>query len=803
MSRCGRVVLLWVLLLPFTLPLAAQGTAPGAIDGTIAGPEGPLAGADVELEGTIARAVTDSAGGFRLENIAPGSYRLAFRAVGMIPLHRGVEVAAGATSRVEVRLAAAAQQLRELSVTAQRPAGGAVAPLPEVSDGQIFAGRRTEVVSLDSVDVNAAGNVARQVLGRVPGLTVAETEGAGFPSNGIGFRGLNPTQSTEVNVRQNGYNIAADPYGYPETYFVPPAEALERVELVRGASSLGYGSQFGGVVNYVIRDGGTNRTPELRTRVTGGSFESFNGFGDVGGSAGGGVTYYGFVQGRTQDGWRPNNGSRQVTAFGRVRWRPSPAWRLGVEYTLFRNRIQMPGGLTDAQFDEDPRSSFRERNWLRSPWNLVALTADWSPSERLTWRTTVAGNLSERALVWRNEDGGAGAPDVIDPATGEFVPREVARERFRNVAVESRVGYSFPLLGRTGTLAAGVRGFAGRMRRQGGGEGTTGSDFDLSISAPYAYDITFYNTNVAAHVEQLIPLGDRVKVIPGIRLEYLRSSADGYTDTTFAGLVRSRTFLLPGISAEVHTTPGSEAYGSVTRAYHPVDYSSLTPFASVSRIDPNLRDASGLSAELGYLGVLGDRLRYDVGVFQIDYGNRIGLVSGTDPDGTPFTLRTNVAKSRHRGVESYLELHPFGMSRGAAWGDLSVFNALAFTDAKYVEGEFRGNRVEYAPRWVNRVGVSYARRAVSGTVQLSTVSSAFGDANNTVGGADANVGVVPAYQLLDVSARLRVARRYTLSSGVNNVTDERYFTRRTDEYPGPGILPSPGRSFYLTVGADF
>jgi len=30
-----------------------------------------------------------------------------------------------------------------------------------------------------------------------------------------------------------------------------------------------------------------------------------------------------------------------------------------------------------------------------------------------------------------------------------------------------------------------------------------------------------------------------------------------------------------------------------------------------------------------------------------------------------------------------------------------------------------------------------------------------------------------------------------------------YFTRRTDEYPGPGIIPSIGRSFYIGFTAKF
>jgi Fe(3+) dicitrate transport protein len=783
-------------------PASAQTPETGTIEGRVRGPDGPIAGARVELEGATPATTTDTLGRYRLDDIPAGRYRLTIAAIGYAPAEQWVAVRPGAVVTADATLARRVQRLAEVSVTGARPAPRAVDRLPDVSDGVVYVGKKTELLALDSLDVNAVQNVSRQVLGRIPGLTVAETEGQGFPANGIGFRGLNATQSVEVNLRQDGYNIAADPYGYPEAYFVPPTEAVERVELVRGASSLAFGSQFGGVVNYVLRDG-VQGPPVVRARLAAGSFGSFGGFGDVGGGAGA-FTYYGFAQYRTQSGWRPNDGIHQVTGFGRLRWQASDRFRLGLEYTLFRNRIQMPGGLTDEAFAADPRASFRTRNWLASPWNLLALTADYAPSSRVSLRTTVWGNLSQRYLVWRNEDGGAGAPDAIDPATGEFVPREVERETFTNLTAESRLTYSYPLLGRIGTLAVGVRGFTGRMHRQGGGPGSTGSDFDTNLyGGPYGYDITFYNTNLAAHAEQVVRLGDRVTVTPGLRLEHLRSSADGYTDTSFTGVARRRTFLLPGVSSEVRTSSATALYGSLARAYRPIDYSSLTPFATVSRIDPNLHDASGLSADLGWRGEVG-AVSFDLSVFRIRYGDRIGLVSGVDPDGTPFTLRTNVAASVHRGVESYVQLRLFDLAGApAGLGDLSIFDAFAYTDAKYVEGEFAGNRVEYAPEFVNRVGLSYGRRALSGTLQLSTVSSAFGDANNTAGGDDANVGLIPSYQVLDFSTRLRLGPRYTLSAGVNNLTDERYFTRRTDEYPGPGIIPSPGRSVYLSAGATF
>jgi Fe(3+) dicitrate transport protein len=122
-------------------------------------------------------------------------------------------------------------------------------------------------------------------------------------------------------------------------------------------------------------------------------------------------------------------------------------------------------------------------------------------------------------------------------------------------------------------------------------------------------------------------------------------------------------------------------------------------------------------------------------------------------------------------------------------------------DAHYTSGEFRGRRVEYAPRTVERAGVTLARGPLSSTMLASHLGRAFGDANNTVRSDDAVVGLVPAYTVLDWSASARIAAHWRLQAGVNNAGGRRYFTRRTDEYPGPGILPAIGRSAYVSLRA--
>jgi len=42
-----------------------------------------------------------------------------------------------------------------------------------------------------------------------------------------------------------------------------------------------------------------------------------------------------------------------------------------------------------------------------------------------------------------------------------------------------------------------------------------------------------------------------------------------------------------------------------------------------------------------------------------------------------------------------------------------------------------------------------------------------------------------------------------LEAGINNFTDNKYFTRRASGYPGPGIIPSDFRSYYTTLEIAF
>ena len=150
----------------------------------------------------------------------------------------------------------------------------------------------------------------------------------------------------------------------------------------------------------------------------------------------------------------------------------------------------------------------------------------------------------------------------------------------------------------------------------------------------------------------------------------------------------------------------------------------------------------------------------------------------------------------------YAELNLLGgLVPDNEFGRLGIYNSFGYTDARYVSGEYNRKYVPYAPKYTNRLGIDYSLGAFSMNIQHSYTASSYGDPANTVYSADGLVGVIPSYSVIDISAAYRISN-YEFRLGVNNLTDKKYFTMRTDEYPGPGIIPSIGRMIYVGISMN-
>lgn len=800
-----RILFVSGLCLFITLHLFAQ---TGNLSGTVKDSTGnALPFVNVLLQNTNYAAQSDAKGLYIIKNIPVGAYTVLVNMTGYPSASKQVLIKKNDTVQLNFILHGNINQLNEVVINGIHAISG-MGHLSEVHDGVIYAGKKNEVLIMDSLDANTAQDNPRQVLGRVPGSNYSETEGAGFPSNGIGFRGLNPTQSIETNTRQDGYNITADLYGYPESYYLPPLEAVERIEITRGASALEFGPQFGGVVNYIIKNAPTDKPFEFTTEQTGGSYGLFNSFNSIGGTYKK-WDYYAFIKGEYSKGWRANSDFESVTAFGRVEYKASEKFKIGLEYSLLRNRLHMPGGLTDTEFEQNPAQSFRSRNWLTSPWNILTLTSEYKISNKTSLWFESAYNNSARNILWRNEDGGPESFDTINPVTLTYQPREVLHEYFKSSTNELRMISFYNIGGISQALGAGVRFFYGWMNREEGGLGTIGTDPDFTDSANYyPKNIDFTTVNIAPYIENTFHIGQRLSVTPGFRFEYIQSASLGYVTDDNDSVIninssKSRYIPLAGLGVQLKTTATTNIYANISQAYTPIEYSFLYPLGmdTNAKIDPNLKDMTGYNADLGWRGNVRNYLNFDIGGFYMAHNNAIAFEDLKDANGNAYSYETNVADAVHYGLETYVELNIVKLFvPHSKIGTLSFFNSFSYDNATYINGPYKGNRVEYAPLTIDRLGITYEIKGFSTTFLLSNTAWQYTDANNTIYSYNALSGIIPAYTVMDWSGTLKI-KNYNIKFGVNNLADEKYFTFRAVEYPGPGIIPSMGRTFYIGFGA--
>lgn len=683
--------------------------------------------------------------------------------------------------------------------------------LTDVKESVIYAGKKTEVIQMSRLNADLSTNNSRQIFAKVPGLSIWENDGSGIQV-GIAARGLSPNRSWEFNMRQNGYEISSEVFGYPESYYSPPTEALEKIEIVRGSASLQFGPQFGGVVNYKIKKGNPNKLFAFETQQTLGSYGLFNTYNAIGGTIKK-FSYYAFYHQRSAEGWRENSQYNTKTGYFSFNYSFNRKLSLSGEYTAMVYKSQQAGGLTDLQFNENPRLSSRERNWFGAPFSVASVSLKYAITDKLNLQVKTFLTLAERNSVGYLKS--IITKDSINPTTLQYNERQVDRDSYKNYGAEVRLTYKYKLFTEH-TLATGIRMYKGNTNRNQLGIGTTGSDFNLALLNPtYGRSLTFETTNYAAFAENIFQIGKRLKVVPGIRFEYIENEAKGYINTTSsAGLIdskKTRSLFLYGIGSEFKITENTNLYSNYSLAYRPVTFSELTPSATTEVIDPNLKDANGFNFDFGYRGSVKKIFSFDIGVFYLNYKNRIGLITLNN---NPF--KTNIGNSVNKGIESFVEVDIVRLfTPSSHFGNLSVFASNSLIDAKYVTWNnpaiandptksIEGKRVENVPSYIHRFGTTYSNKGLSFTIQLNCVGAVFTDAVNTeTPNATGTIGKISSYKVLDASLAYKFLGIYNIKAGVNNITDEKYATRRATGYPGPGLLPGNGRTFFISFGASF
>ena len=242
-SKVFSAGILWML---FGVPLYAQYT----ISGTIIDESGVgIMGVEVHDQTEKVTTVTNHNGQFELVVQQQGEHEIVAFNYQYDAASQSIEVY-GDTS-LDFTIYTLRTNLNEVTIYEEPESVFNVARLNMVEGTAIYAGKKSEVVLMDQLVGNKAANNARQIYAQVVGLNIFDSGNAGLQLS-VGGRGLDPNRTANFNTRQNSYDISADVLGYPESYYTPPAEAISEIQIIRGAASLQYGTQFGGLINFQL-----------------------------------------------------------------------------------------------------------------------------------------------------------------------------------------------------------------------------------------------------------------------------------------------------------------------------------------------------------------------------------------------------------------------------------------------------------------------------------------------------------------------------------------------------------------------
>ncbi|HZF49796.1 MAG TPA: TonB-dependent receptor, partial [Polyangiaceae bacterium] len=447
-----------------------------------------------------------------------------------------------------------------------------------------------------------------EMLRRVPGLSVRQDEQGGLRLD-IGVRGLDATRSRRVLVLEDGIPIAINPYGEPDLYYGPPVERMRGIEIRKGSASVLYGPQtIGGVINILTLLPPTRR--EASVEAQGGErgyLKLLSRYGD----AIGGARFLAQLTHKRGDGVRDQAFS--ATDFlGKLSFatseRGEATLKLGVHD---EGAASTDVGLTRSMFAADPeRPTLAPDDDLRLRRYEVSLIHEHAFSKDTELRTLLYAYTTSR--LWRRQDYDRRPSDGVHYSriVGDtsipygaiyFRGTSTLRDRsYEVLGIEPRLKQRFDTAGARHTLDAGARVLAESARRTQSQGGST-----LATAGEAHRDEEHGTIAFAAYIHDRIMFREDLLVIPGVRVEHVRSRRD-IRRAVIAGEARDvppgegegrsdLTAVIPGLGMVVGS-PEMQAFGGVHVGFAPPRVATAI---SADAVDEELDAEQSINYEIG------------------------------------------------------------------------------------------------------------------------------------------------------------------------------------------------------------
>lgn len=738
------------------------------------------------------RIEANAEGAFSITELAAGDYEVTVTSTGFAIAVQRVSLRPGETRRVPLQLRVGG--LTEDVVVVAGEIAGSHEQLRRLPGSVEIVGRET----LEKSRVMTTNDALRKVTG----VHVRDEEGFGLRPN-IGIRGLNPTRANKVLLLEDGILLTYAPYGDNASYYHPPVDRFDRIEVLKGGAQIAYGPQtIAGAINYVTPKPPAQSSGSLI--LTGGNREYFNGHGSYGSTVGrtGFLLDYMRKQG---DGSRENLNFKLNDVNGKLVQGVGTSQTVTVRGNYYSEDSNVTySGLRQDEYVANPSGNpfkndfFYADRYGASATHAMAVSGDVAMTTNLYWN-------SFRRHWWRQSSNSAQRPnDAADLNCGGMANLNTTcgnEGRLREYSVwgiEPRFSVHHRAFGIASETDFGVRAhFEHQDRLQENGPTPTARSGVLVESNVRD------NTAYASFVQNTFLLRGWT-VTPGVRLEHVRFERINRLANSGAGVVGNTdlTRIIPGIGVSHTTGEQMTVFGGVHRGFAPPRTEDIiSNTGGIIDLDPEL----SWNYEFGARTTMRPGVSVDATFFRMDYENQI--IPASLAGGVGATL-TNGGATLHQGLELRAQIdtapvtgsaHDVYLRFAYTYLPVAEFTGIRLSNiAGFGNVSVSGNRLPYAPEQVGVIGIGYAKGTVDLMLEAVHTTDQFGDDLNTVDSTpDGQRGLIPGYTVWNTAVNYTIGRA-TLFLTVKNLMDELFIVDRTR-----GILPGSPRLAQAGVRVAF
>ncbi|QXH60319.1 TonB-dependent siderophore receptor [Pseudomonas azerbaijanorientalis] len=671
---------------------------------------------------------------------------------------------------------------------------------------QNHPGART-VVRREAMIEQGAMNVG-DVLKRVPGVQVQDANGTGGSdiSLNVGVRGLTSRLSPRSTVLIDGIPAAFAPYGQPQLSMAPISSGnLDSIDVVRGAGSVRYGPQnVGGVINFVTRAIPEQASAEIGTTLEtsqhGGWKHIDTAF--MGGTADNGMGVALLYSGVNGNGYREsNNGNDIDDVILKTHWAPTDVDDFSLNFHYYDAKADMPGGLTQAQYDADPFQSVRDYDSFSGRRKDVSFK----------WARQIDDRTQAEVLTYYTDSFRGSTIASRDLKTLNSYPRS-----YYTFGIEPRVSHVFDVGPTTQEVSVGYRYLKEAMHEEASRVALVNNEPVVRPGADgHVYQDRTGGTEAnSVYVDNKIDVGHWT-VTPGIRFEHISTDWHDRPVLDNAGKPvpeKKRSIEsnepLPALSVMYHMSEAWKLFANYETSFGALQYFQLGQGGIGDE------PANGLQPEKAKTYEIGTRYNDDVWggevtLFYIDFDDELQYISND-------VGWTNLGATKHQGIETSVHYNLAALD--PRLDGLTANAGFTYTRATY-EGEipgFKGRDLPFYSRQVATAGLRYDINrwtwnldAFAQSKQRSpgTGVNADGSFNGnyiTEGSADGQFGDIPGYVTWNVRSGYDFGPQVSnlkLGAGVKNIFDKQYFTRSSDN--NSGMYVGAPRTFFVQASVGF